>query len=303
MEKVTVNVNRSEGMREKWKDPTFKEKMRLLSVNRWKNPDYRSKMTIAIHDSNLKHKKAQCLQAKERWKNKDYRAHIIKCLIKTNTGRKLSEEHKKKMGKITKKRNLKLWANPEWREKRLKDIRTNPNYKTSRHFKKGHVMSQEIKAKISKTMKGKPKSKEHNIKTSEALKQYYSIVENKERLFKQLNVRPTKPEKAVMKILKSILPHEYKYVGDGKVVIGGLCPDFINCNGQKKVIEVFGRIFHDQSRTPFKGKIKYYHTEFGRAECFRKYGFETLILWDDELENEEIVSNKILTFNGGVHSL
>lgn len=54
---------------------------------------------------------------------------------------------------------------------------------------------------------------------------------------KQMNsrgVRPTKPEKLLNKILRKILLNEYKYVGDGEVILGGLCPDFININGQKK---------------------------------------------------------------------
>lgn len=29
------------------------------------------------------------------------------------------------------------------------------------------------------------------------------------------------------------------------VGIGGLCPDFVNCNGKKVIIELFGDYWHD----------------------------------------------------------
>ena len=58
-------------------------------------------------------------------------------------------------------------------------------------------------------------------------------------VFANLPLRPTKPEKKLVGI-KNECKLPYKYCGDGSVIIGGLNPDFINTNGEKKLIEVFG---------------------------------------------------------------
>jgi len=76
----------------------------------------------------------------------------------------------------------------------------------------------------------------------------------------------------------------FKYVGDGKVWLGKCNPDFINYNGKKQVIEVFG---------------VYWHPIFDvaqRMEAFRQYGFNTLIIWQDELVNERLVLKKLKKF-------
>lgn len=86
---------------------------------------------------------------------------------------------------------------------------------------------------------------------------------------------------------------EYKYVGDFDIVIGGKCPDFININGQKKLIELFGDYWHSMKKT---GISKEKH-ETERREHFKKYGFDTLVVWESELKNKEAVKNKIVEFN------
>lgn len=73
----------------------------------------------------------------------------------------------------------------------------------------------------------------------------------------------------------------YKYVGDGSTIIGGKVPDFINNNGEKKLIEIFGDYWHD----PKDIEIRRHH--------FAKYGFRTLIIWEHEIKSlseEEIIS-------------
>lgn len=95
--------------------------------------------------------------------------------------------------------------------------------------------------------------------------------------------RPTNPERKVIRIcLSHNLP--YKYVGDGQVWLGNRNPDFINVNGEKQVIEVFGTYFHHL----FDGA--------NRIEHYRKYGFSCLIIWGDELSNMQRVTKKLLNF-------
>lgn len=103
---------------------------------------------------------------------------------------------------------------------------------------------------------------------------------------KGLALRPTKPEKALIKIVKEKqLP--LRYVGTGDLIIGGKNPDFVASNGERKVVEVFGRAFHDpevsfvdvsESRT-YEGTLRHY----------KKCGYDVLIIWDDELEDNTLV--------------
>jgi len=82
--------------------------------------------------------------------------------------------------------------------------------------------------------------------------------------------RPTYIEQKIINILKEYsLP--YKYTGDGDVVIGGACPDFVNINGHKKLIEVFGNYWH-----PPEDEIK-------KKAHYSKYGFKVLILWEKQI--------------------
>ncbi len=109
-------------------------------------------------------------------------------------------------------------------------------------------------------------------------------------------VKPTKPERAVEEILMSLYPNEYIYTGNGSIVIANCIPDFVNVNGQKKVIEVFGNYWHSL------GKVGRTRQE---EECFRKqkyakYGFECLILWEDEIRNDKsVIRHRISEFNDG----
>lgn len=105
--------------------------------------------------------------------------------------------------------------------------------------------------------------------------------------------RPTKPEKKVLTIIKAN-NFPYKYVGDGKVIIGRLNPDFIH-HWDNKVIEVFGRAYHDPNKT-FRDEIPWYQTYQGRIKALKSCDYDCLILWDDELDDEKEVILKIRRF-------
>lgn len=98
-----------------------------------------------------------------------------------------------------------------------------------------------------------------------------------------------KSEKLLNKVLLKILPREYKYIGNGKIFIDGLCPDFINSNGQKKIIELYGTYWHNKVETKKRDKR--------RLKTYAKYGYKTLIIWEHELKNLEKVKEKIVIFN------
>jgi len=107
---------------------------------------------------------------------------------------------------------------------------------------------------------------------------------------KALCRKPTKPERQLIEIIQEYnLP--YKYVGNGAFIIEGFNPDFINTNGKKNIIEVFGRVWHDTLVTDWK------RTELGKIMVYNSYGYKTLVIWDDQLEDKEEIAKRIINFN------
>ena len=100
-------------------------------------------------------------------------------------------------------------------------------------------------------------------------------------------VHPNKPETVLINLLNILLPNEYKYVGDFKFWIEFLNPDFININGQKKIIELFGDYWHRDTQKEDKKRIKTY----------QKYGYNTLVIWERELKDIDKVKNRIMEFH------
>jgi len=95
---------------------------------------------------------------------------------------------------------------------------------------------------------------------------------------------PNNPEKRLLQMLEELYPHEWKFVGDGSLVIGGLNPDFANVNGKKLLIELFGDYWH-RNDDPSE-----------RTSCFSPFGFRTLVIWESELDNPLVVEDKIREF-------
>jgi len=90
---------------------------------------------------------------------------------------------------------------------------------------------------------------------------------------KSRGVKPNKLETIFENFLNSIQPREWKFVGDGQLIIGGKCPDFANINGQKKLIEVFGDYWH-RGQDPQN-----------RIDTFKKFGYNTLVIWEHDIKN------------------
>jgi hypothetical protein len=91
----------------------------------------------------------------------------------------------------------------------------------------------------------------------------------------------------VEKVVKDFLDEKYRkkwrYVGNGKLWIGNKNPDFMNINGQKKLIEVFGDYWH-QGENPTL-----------RINHFKNYGFDTLVLWEKEIKANQHIE-KLVSF-------
>lgn len=98
-------------------------------------------------------------------------------------------------------------------------------------------------------------------------------------------VKPNKTEMILEGILNKNFPLEYKFVGDGQFILNGKCPDFLNVNGQKKLIELYGEYWHKDENP--QDRINY----------FREYGFETLVIWERELRDKNYLKKTISDFN------
>jgi G:T-mismatch repair DNA endonuclease (very short patch repair protein) len=111
-------------------------------------------------------------------------------------------------------------------------------------------------------------------------------------IFKGLDLKPNKSEKFLMKLLNKLFPKEWKYVGDGSLLIGYKNPDFVN-NQNNKIIELFGDYWHSEERTGKKKEIN----EQERIDLFIKCGYQTLIIWEYELKNVNYLKEKLFNFN------
>ena len=166
---------------------------------------------------------------------------------------------------------------------------------------KGRSIPIEIREKMSKTHKGMKLTPEHcakisaahkGMKYSDSTKSKLRVIwetrseEYKKRIVKQMLTIsiPNKKETQLMELLDSFYPGEWKFVGYGQLIINGKCPDFVNVNGQKKIIEFWGDHWH-RGENPQD-----------RANIFKPFGYETLIIRESELKDIEETIEKIRTF-------
>lgn len=187
-------------------------------------------------------------------------------------------------------------------------------------FRKGKPLSEETRAKISKKLKGKPpanrgrrQSIETKIKRNAAIREKLANPEVKEKMrttarkhwakkefrekvisliIQSMAKRPNKLEQRVIEILNNNFLNEWEYTGDGKVILNGFVPDFININGKKKVIEAFGTYWHSGVR--IKGRQN--RSAPGRIKAYWKLGYDCLVLWDKDIEDEQKVISLVRRF-------
>ena len=136
----------------------------------------------------------------------------------------------------------------------------------------GHVVLEETRKKLRESTTRLWKTDEYRNKTIKAT------------LKSCRTNRPNKAEAKLDDLLQQILPNEYKFVGDGEFVIAGKNPDFVNINGQKKIIELYGDYWHRNDDPQ------------DRIDLFAEYGYSTLIIWEKELKNTSVLINRIIKF-------
>lgn len=137
---------------------------------------------------------------------------------------------------------------------------------------------------------GRP-SKSSTKFTSKRLKKMWSdgYFSNRESVFdnQQMNdefqrkryaglaLKPNKLERKVMALLDS---RRWKYSGDGSFRVNGHAPDFVNCNGEKKVILVNGLYWHMK-----RDGLKRAEAERLESRPYKDFGFEVVFVWEDEI--------------------
>lgn len=99
---------------------------------------------------------------------------------------------------------------------------------------------------------------------------------------------PNAPEKALDKILQKTFPGQFHLNVKGKVVIDGKIPDFVGVN-KKKLIEMFGTFWHGEQVTGRTKKKEEAH----KISRFKKFGYQTTIVWQDELKDTETLVKRL----------
>lgn len=199
------------------------------------------------------------------------------------TRKKLSDSHKGQIPWISGKQHTEK-SRIKMRMSHL-GVPLSPEHNKNVHEarkRNGYRHSEETLKKIGLGNKGKIISEESKRKISESCKKVW---ENHDHAKKCLIFNsPNKQEIKLMRILNSMYPDEWKFVGDGQIRIAGKYPDFININGQKKIIELFGERWHSEEEVQ------------ERIGIFKPYGYETLIVWVKELQNTNRIKSILRSF-------
>jgi len=113
------------------------------------------------------------------------------------------------------------------------------------------------------------------------LKKYGSFLE----LAKMgMRVPKRKPSSLELKVAKS-LGSEWVYVGDGKLTIGGLVPDFVH-KTKRKVLEVLGCYFHScpahfpEVKRPRSASPAY------KESVYKQNGYEVIFVWEHDMKGK-----------------
>lgn len=144
----------------------------------------------------------------------------------------------------------------------------------------------ELRLKLKFKKQGASLKGRHNPKFRQWFIEHHQEIQAK--AVRALHKHPNKWELKASQLIEKACPAQYKFVGDGTFMIGNYNPDFVNVNGQKKLIEVFGEYWHKG-----KGLRKWHQTELGRIMLYNAFGFNCLILWANDLEKkseEELVT-------------
>ena len=151
----------------------------------------------------------------------------------------------------------------------------------------GRVASEETKRQRSESQKELWRDSEYARMMSEVHKENWKNPEFARRMVEAQNRKPNGPELQLLSVLSKHFPDEWKYVGDGTFWLEGKNPDFMNVNGEKQVIEIFGYYWHDPGYFPSR------MSEEELIAHYREYGFNCIVFWEFDVYNEEEVVERM----------
>ncbi len=97
-------------------------------------------------------------------------------------------------------------------------------------------------------------------------------------------VSQNKAELLLQQILDEHFPNQWKFVGDGQLIVAGKCPDFVHTS-RPLLIELFGDYWHSEEVT---GVPKEQH-EKERIQLFESKGYRCLVVWECALEDANLI--------------
>jgi G:T-mismatch repair DNA endonuclease (very short patch repair protein) len=228
-------------------------------------------------------------------KTEEHRRNLSKAL----TGRKISSEHKrkstehhkgmsgKKHSEETKQkmREKSLGRPSWWKGLKRPDLSERMSGSRNPFFGKTQIITAEMREKISKAMKGRVVSESVRKNMSEAHKGHKRSEEALKKWIKSNHIKPNKREKQLFDYIECIFPNEYALNVRAEIMtLGGKIPDIVNVNGTKKLIELYGDFWH-KGDDPQE-----------RMDYFKQFGWDTLVIWEKELKNEELLKQRIIDF-------
>lgn len=285
--KVKASQTMSETARRLWKNPTFRRK-RLVTMRRyWTSAIWRKRQSRRIRRAwnparrSEASKKSKALWADPIWRVKQIR--IFKKSFRTPAHRRKvslrarSAEARKKSSNILKR----LWKDSAFRKKKILEVRgrwADPEYR-------------QLILKTWKTYWANPVNREKQsailrLRTKESWANPVQRERFLRAIFKARGLRPTKAELTLSKLLQRIYPGEFKYNGNSAgVVLGGYVPDFVNVNGKKQIVELFGCYWHCCKDCGYVNRENRRRDDKIRLKKLGDLGWKSLIVWEHELKD------------------
>jgi len=218
---------------------------------------------------------------------------------KGRKGQKATPEQRE----VNRQRSIDLWKDLDYR-KRLSEVHKKPLSEEHRKSLKISLNKPETieKNRIAQKKKWEdPKHREkmlqiHNSpetleRHSTAGKECWTDPEFLQKMADAVAAEgPNIPETIILNLLKEMYPGKWKYTGNKTHIIDRRNPDFTN-KDQMKLIEHFGWR-HTEEWNHIPREIH----EKDRIDHFKKYGWDTLVIWYTELDDMKQVEEKIKQF-------
>lgn len=216
-------------------------------------------------------------------------------------GREFSQEHRIALSKAMKARMANPNNNPMYKNQHTEATRSKMSlakqgkYNGQMNPMYGKHRPKEFCQLLSRLQTERYQNPLERNKQSQRIEKLWTDPNYIAKVMKGRNKRPTKPEQILIDILNNYLLGEFYYNGDFSlgIVIAGLIPDFVNVNGKKEIIEIFGDYFHSD-----KVRSKWHASELGRIMAYNSLGYSCLVIWEHEIyeESENEITNKIRQF-------